>query len=81
MAEEFARLGISSIGFDYSGAGSSTSNTPSSIVKRTQEAERALALLDTQKPIILCGFSMSGQIIINLLNNYTNISYIILGAP
>lgn len=81
IAWEFAKLGISSIGFDFSGAGSSTNNIPNSIAKRVQEAEAAIAFLDPKKNIILCGFSMSGQVVINLLQKYTNISHIVFFAP
>jgi pimeloyl-ACP methyl ester carboxylesterase len=81
IAIELARIGISSIGFDYSGAGSSTLNIPTSISKRTQEADVAIRLLDHEKPMILCGFSMSGQVVIDLLKKHNNVSHIILFAP
>jgi len=81
IAWELAKIGISSIWFDFSGHGLSTSNTRNSIKKRIYEADCAIQFLDQQKPMILCGFSMSGQVVLNLLSKYTNISHIILFAP
>lgn len=81
IAWKLADMGISSLGFDFSGHGSSTHNTLNSIAKRVQEAETAITFLDPSKPMILCGFSMSGQVVIDLLERHTNISHIVLFAP
>lgn len=73
-------VGIPTLAIDFSGHGKSSKNLPCSIGKRIREARDAIALLDTQSNISLIGFSMSGEVSIQL-TQYFSVQNIILFSP
>lgn len=59
---------IESVSFDFSGHGESTKNTNGSIRKRVWEAKIILeACFPETEKVILCAFSMSGQVVMELI--------------
>lgn len=82
LSYSLGEKGISNMSFDFSGHGKSTNNSPQSIRKRVLESMTAFDLLDKEMPTILCAFSMSGQVALNLIQEYNDsIKYLILFAP
>ncbi len=68
LAEYLARAWIDSVGFDFSGHGESTKEVNCSIRKRVLETRKILEECFMEgESIILCAFSMSGQVVMELL--------------
>ncbi|MCS0605142.1 alpha/beta fold hydrolase [Streptomyces sp. LP11] len=72
LAEEFARQGCLALAVDFSGHGES-SGTPAELSLR-RRFEQAVSVLDAHAPaddpLVLVGFSMSGQTVADLAGHY-----------
>jgi uncharacterized protein len=73
-------LGIPTLAIDFSGHGKSSQNFSCSIAKRVSEARDAISLLDVNTSICLIGFSMSGEVSIQL-TEYFSVQDLVLFAP
>jgi len=83
LMERFQSRGISTCAFDFSGHGSSSGDLKkSSLQRRTDEAACAIKkFLAQDKPMTVCGSSMSGHTAIRLLDEVSNIGSLILFCP
>lgn len=82
LAHRLAEVGISSLGFDFSGHGESTGNLKeSSLKKRTKEAQSALKFLSNERDITICASSMGAHIALELLKTNPTIKSLILFCP
>jgi uncharacterized protein len=83
LMERLQNYGVSSFAFDFSGHGSSSGDLKkSSLQRRTGEAACAITkFLPQDKPITVCGSSMSGHTAIRLLDKVSNIGSLILFCP
>jgi len=83
LMERLQSHGVSTCAFDFSGHGSSSGDLKkSSLQKRTDEAVCAIKkFLPQEKPITICGSSMSGHTAIRLLDDISNIGSLILFCP
>lgn len=82
VCEFLQRRGIACLTFDYSGAGESSSNSPSGLKKRFDEARSVIKHYFNGSPVIIYAFSMSGQIAIDLaVERSLNVSAIVLFNP
>ncbi|MFD5128297.1 alpha/beta fold hydrolase [Streptomyces olindensis] len=70
--EEFAALGCRALAFDFSGHGESTGALRESSLRR--RFEQAVSVIDARArvdgPLVLVGFSMSGQTVADLVRHY-----------
>lgn len=73
-------IGIPTLAIDFSGHGKSTHRTPLSIEKRIQEASDAIKVLDSEKDLSLCAFSMSGEVSLRIAS-HISIKNLFLFAP
>lgn len=75
LCMEMSERGVQSVAFDFSGWGESTQRTPGSIKKRVDEAsaviENFIMLRGLPLPLAVMAFSMSGQVAIELLRNFS----------
>lgn len=72
LAAEFAARGCHALAFDFSGHGESTGVLPELSLRR--RFEQAVAVIDgrapADDPLVLVGFSMSGQTVADLVRHY-----------
>ncbi|MDH6578745.1 alpha/beta fold hydrolase [Kitasatospora sp. MAP5-34] len=83
LAREFADAGFRSLAFDFSGHGQSTGElTGLSLERRFLQARSVATEFAPDAPLILVGFSMSGQTVADLVGELgERVSTIVLGAP
>jgi dienelactone hydrolase len=84
IAQDFADAGFHAATFDFSGHGQSTGHTRHLTLERRFIQARSVIdeLAPNGDPLMLIGFSMSGQTIADLFGHYgKRVSTIILGAP
>ncbi|WP_420705761.1 alpha/beta hydrolase [Streptomyces sp. LaPpAH-108] len=84
LTEEFATQGCHALAFDFSGHGESTGALAELSLRRRYE--QAVAVIDAHAPadapLILVGFSMSGQTVADLVRHYgSRVAALGLGAP
>ncbi|MGW4301058.1 alpha/beta fold hydrolase [Streptomyces sp. NPDC004646] len=84
LATEFAAQGCHTLAFDFSGHGDSTGALAELSLRRRYE--QAVAVIDAHAPadppLILVGFSMSGQTVADLVRHYgPRVAALALGAP
>lgn len=72
LVREFAARGVRALAFDFSGHGESTGRLAELSLRR--RFEQAVAVIDayagTDGPLVLAGFSMSGQTVADLVRHY-----------
>ncbi|GAA2229292.1 hypothetical protein GCM10010430_06500 [Kitasatospora cystarginea] len=83
LAREFAGAGYRSLAFDFSGHGRSTGELPLlSLERRFLQARSVIAEFAPDGPVMLIGFSMSGQTIADVVEHLGDrVTTIVLGAP
>nr|WP_229897755.1 alpha/beta hydrolase [Streptomyces finlayi] len=84
LAAAFADRGHHALAFDFSGHGDSTGTLGGLSLRRRFEQARTVVdtCLPTDAPLVLVGFSMSGQTVADLAAHYRNrLAAIGLGAP
>lgn len=84
LLTEFAAHGCHALAFDFSGHGDSTGALPELSLRR--RFEQAVAVLDAHAPaddpLVLVGFSMSGQTVADLVRHYgTRVAAVGLCSP
>ncbi|MFF3002189.1 alpha/beta fold hydrolase [Kitasatospora sp. NPDC057940] len=84
LAQDLAALGYHVLGFDFTGSGDSSGAWPELTLDRRRD--QAVSLVDdrvpAQCPLILVGFSMSGQTAADLVEHYgERVSHLALCAP
>jgi len=79
LREALLTLGLGSVGFDFSGHGESSGNTPDSLAKRLRQAEQVRQRVDPEHRIhTVAGTSMSGEIAIRLACSAGDIDHVVL---
>ncbi|WP_143200187.1 alpha/beta hydrolase [Kitasatospora sp. CB01950] len=85
LAEELAAAGCRSVVFDFAGHGESTGDLGQlSLARRARQARAVLARYAPDGPLLLAGFSMSGQTVADLLGDPDiggRVQALALGAP
>lgn len=84
LADELASQGVNVLTFDFSGHGKSTGTLAQlSLARRRDQAVQVIArLCDASRPIVLAGFSMSGQTVCDVVATGTVVpAGIFLGCP
>ncbi|GAA2139079.1 hypothetical protein GCM10009760_20890 [Kitasatospora kazusensis] len=83
LAREFAEAGFHALAFDFSGHGQSTGELPAlSLERRFVQARSVVAEFAPDGPLVLVGFSMSGQTIADLVGELgPRVATVVLGAP
>lgn len=72
LAEDFARRGHTAVVFDFSGHGQSTGQLPDLSLRRRRDQARSVVerVVAADSPLLLLGFSMSGQTVADLVDVY-----------
>ncbi|MCB5908869.1 alpha/beta hydrolase [Streptomyces pinistramenti] len=84
FAEDFAAHGHPAVALDFSGHGESTGELPALSLRRRRDQAAAVidAAFGAERPLMLVGFSMSGQTVADLLDVYgERVAAIVLCAP
>ncbi|MFI0262493.1 alpha/beta hydrolase [Streptomyces sp. NPDC017056] len=84
LAEGFAECGHPAVALDFSGHGESTGKLLDLSLKRRRDQAAAVidAVLGAERPLVLVGFSMSGQTVADLVELYGGrVAAIVLCAP
>jgi pimeloyl-ACP methyl ester carboxylesterase len=84
LAEDFAAHGHPAVAFDFSGHGESSGVLLDLSLKRRRDQAAAVidAVFPAERPLALVGFSMSGQTVADLVDQYgERVAAIVLCAP
>ncbi|WP_242441084.1 alpha/beta hydrolase [Streptomyces sp. CB02923] len=84
FAEDFAAYGHPAVVLDFSGHGESTGALPDLSLRRRRDQAAAVIdeVFDDERPLVLVGFSMSGQTVADLVDLYGGrVAAIVLCAP
>ncbi|MCM2580069.1 alpha/beta hydrolase [Streptomyces meridianus] len=84
LAEDFAALGHPAVALDFSGHGESSGALPELSLRRRRDQAAGVIeeLCDPELPLILVGFSMSGQTVADLIEVYgERVAAVVLCAP
>ncbi|MEV0848880.1 alpha/beta fold hydrolase [Streptomyces sp. NPDC049954] len=84
LAEDFAAHGHPALAPDFSGHGGSTGELRHLSLRRRRDQAAAVIdeVFDAERPLILVGFSMSGQTVADLLERYgSRVTALVLCAP
>lgn len=84
LAKDFAERGHPAVALDFSGHGESTGELLGLTLKRRRDQAAAVigAAFDAERPLLLAGFSMSGQTVADLVDLYGGrVAAIVLCAP
>lgn len=84
LAKDFADLGHRALSLDFSGHGESSGDFADLTLARRRDQAAALieARIPAQRPVVLVGFSMSGQTVADLIEVFgERVTGIALGAP
>jgi esterase/lipase len=81
LAEAISCLGYTCITFDFPGHGESTSNRPMSLYRRFEVAKSIINQFARHENLILLGFSMSGQTVVDLIADNLKPKKLVLFAP
>ncbi|WP_431033990.1 alpha/beta hydrolase [Streptomyces sp. P6-2-1] len=84
LAEDFAARGHHALAFDFSGHGASTGRLAELSLRRRREQAAAVIgeVFGARRPLVLVGFSMSGQTVADLVASYgRRVAALALCAP